>query len=94
MKLYMDVMESVLLPPYSVWTASMSYLSGRYEIMATVNNLTDEKYYTSADLFDSVVVKPSEGRAVSVDFELQILKGSSRWHAQRLGNDTLLFLKK
>ena len=51
---------------YSVWTASMSYLSGRYEIMATVNNLTDEKYYTSADLFDSVVVKPSEGRTVSV----------------------------
>ena len=44
----------------------MSYLSGRYEIMATVNNLTDEKYYTSADLFDSVVVKPSEGRTVSV----------------------------
>ena len=63
---YMDVMESVLLPSYSVWTASMSYLSGRYEIMATVNNLTDEKYYTSADLFDSVVVKPSEGRTVSV----------------------------
>ena len=59
-------MESVLLPSYSVWTASMSYLSGRYEIMATVNNLTDEKYYTSADLFDSVVVKPSEGRTVSV----------------------------
>ncbi len=63
---YMDVMESVLLPSYSVWTASLSYLSGNYEIMATVNNLTDEKYYTSADLFDSVVVKPSEGQTVSV----------------------------
>ncbi len=63
---YMDVMESVLLPSYSVWTAFLSYLSGNYEIMATVNNLTDEKYYTSADLFYSVVVKPSEGQTVSV----------------------------
>ena len=28
----------------------------------------NEKYYTSADLFDSVVVKPSEGRTASVMF--------------------------
>ena len=31
-----------------------------------VNNLGDEEYYTSADLFESVVVKPSEGRTVSL----------------------------
>ena len=28
-------------------------------------NLLDEEYYTNADLFDSVVIKPSEGRTLS-----------------------------
>ena len=54
---YMDVMESVLLHP-TQFGPRYELPVGRYEIMATVNNLTDEKYYTSADLFDSVVVKP------------------------------------
>ncbi len=62
---YMDVTESVMLPSYVVWTASLSYLLDKFEVMATVNNLTDEEYYTKADLFDAVVVKPSEGRTIS-----------------------------
>ena len=65
---YMDVTESTLLPSYMVWTASLSYLKDSYEIMATINNLTDEEYYTKADLFDGVVVKPSEGQTISVMF--------------------------
>lgn len=65
---YMDVTESVLLPSYMVWTASLSYLKDSYEILAIINNLTDEKYYTKADLFDAVVVKPSEGPTISVMF--------------------------
>ena len=65
---YMDITQSVMLPSYSVWTASLSYLSDNYEVMATINNLFDEDYYTSADLFDAVVVKPSEGTTASVIF--------------------------
>jgi iron complex outermembrane receptor protein len=65
---YMDVTESTLLPSYMVWTTSLSYLTDSYEVMATVNNLFDEEYYTKADLFDGVVVKPSEGRTISVMF--------------------------
>ena len=63
---YMDVTESTLLPSYFVWTTSLSYLTNNYEVMATVNNLFDEEYYTKADLFDGVVVKPSEGRTISL----------------------------
>lgn len=62
---YMDVTESVMLPSYMVWTASLSYLLDKIEIMATINNLTNEEYYTKADLFDGAVVKPSEGRTIS-----------------------------
>ena len=65
---YMDITQAVMLPSYSVWTASLSYLSDSYEIMATINNVFDEEYYTSADLFDAVVVKPSEGTTASVIF--------------------------
>lgn len=68
---YMDWSESVLLPSYSVWTASVNYLSDNIEVLATINNLFDEKYYTSADLFSSVVVKPSEGRTASVMFSFK-----------------------
>ncbi len=63
---YMDFAESVLLPSYSVWTASMSYVTDSFEIMTSVNNVFDEKYYTSADLFPSTVVKPSEGTTASI----------------------------
>ena len=65
---YMDVTESTLLPSYQVWTASLSYLAESYEVMATINNLFDEEYYTKADLFDGAVVKPSEGQTISVMF--------------------------
>jgi iron complex outermembrane receptor protein len=65
---YTDVFETILLPSYAVWTASAGYISDSYELLLTVNNLFDEKYYTSADLFDSVVVKPSEGRTASLVF--------------------------
>jgi iron complex outermembrane receptor protein len=67
-KTYMDVTESTLLPSYQVWTASLSYLAESYEVMATINNLFDEEYYTKADLFDGAVVKPSEGQTISVMF--------------------------
>ena len=62
---YTDVLETVELPSYSVWTASVGYVMESFEFLLSINNLTDEKYYTSADLFDSVVVKPSEGRTGS-----------------------------
>ncbi len=65
---YTDVLETILLPSYMVWTASTGYVSDKYEVLLTINNLFDEEYYTSADLFDSVVVKPSEGRTGSVTF--------------------------
>jgi len=38
----------------------------QFTALLQVNNLLDEEYYTSADLFDSVVVKPSEGRTLSL----------------------------
>ncbi|MDP5134084.1 MAG: TonB-dependent receptor [Paraglaciecola sp.] len=65
---YTDVMETILLPSYMVWTASAGYVTDNYEVLLSVNNLFDEEYYTSADLFDSVVVKPSEGRTASIMF--------------------------
>ena len=63
---YTDVLETILLPSYMVWTTSLGYVTENYEIKLAINNLFDEEYYTSADLFDSVVVKPSEGRTGSV----------------------------
>ena len=63
---YIDFAESVKLPSYSVWTASMSYVTDSFEIMTTVNNVFDEMYYTSANLFASTVVKPSEGTTASI----------------------------
>ncbi|MEE2736293.1 MAG: TonB-dependent receptor [Pseudomonadota bacterium] len=63
---YMDAMQSVLLPSYVVWTGSVGYINDRFSALMQVNNLGDEEYYTSADLFESVVVKPSEGRTVSL----------------------------
>lgn len=65
---YTDVLETILLPSYMVWTASLGYVTDSYEVLFSINNLFDEEYYTSADLFDSVVVKPSEGRTGSVMF--------------------------
>ncbi|MDU0353937.1 TonB-dependent receptor [Paraglaciecola aquimarina] len=63
---YTDVLETILLPSYMVWTASVGYVADSYEVLLSINNLFDEEYYTSADLFDSVVVKPSEGRTGSI----------------------------
>ncbi|MFW8591329.1 TonB-dependent siderophore receptor [Glaciecola sp. 2405UD65-10] len=65
---YTDVLETVLLPNYMVWTGSVGYVADNYRVLFSVNNLFEEEYYTSADLFDSVVVKPSEGRTASVMF--------------------------
>lgn len=61
-----DVFESVILPSYTVLTGSIRWETDRFTTLLQINNLTDEKYYTSADLFDSVVVKPSEGRTASL----------------------------
>ncbi|GGA73081.1 TonB-dependent receptor [Neiella marina] len=65
---YTDIFKTVELPSYSVWTSSVGYITDSYELLLSVNNLLDEDYYTSADLFDSVVVKPSEGRTFSATF--------------------------
>ncbi|BFM05860.1 TonB-dependent siderophore receptor [Halioxenophilus aromaticivorans] len=65
---YTDALETVLLPSYTVWTASVGLVASQYELLLSINNLFDEEYYTSADLFDSVVVKPSEGRTGSLMF--------------------------
>ena len=63
---YTDIFETILLPSYTIWNGSVSYSFGDFTALAQVNNILDEEYYTSADLFDSVVVKPSEGRTVSL----------------------------
>jgi len=63
---YMDWAQTVLLPSYDVWTSSLGYRDDKYEILLSINNLFDEEYYTSADLFESVVVKPSEGRTAAL----------------------------
>ena len=63
-----DVFDSVILPSYMVWTGSVRWEADRFTTLLQINNLTNEEYYTSADLFDSVVVKPSEGRTASLTF--------------------------
>ena len=63
---YTDIMQTVMLPSYTVVNGSVSYAQGPFTGLLQVNNLMDEKYYTSADLFDSVVVKPSAGRTFSL----------------------------
>ncbi len=55
-----------MLPSYSIWNGSVGYAYGPVSVMVKANNLLDEEYFTSADLFDSVVVKPSEGRTFSL----------------------------
>lgn len=62
---YTDILQTVLLPSYSIVNGSVSYAQGPFVGLLQVNNLLDEEYYTSADLFDSVVVKPSAGRTFS-----------------------------
>ncbi|AIF98620.1 hypothetical protein EP13_07955 [Alteromonas australica] len=63
---YTDIMQTVMLPSYSIWNGSLSYSNGAVTALLQANNLLDEEYYTSADLFDSVVVKPSAGRTYSL----------------------------
>ncbi len=63
---YTDIMQTVMLPSYSIVNGSVSYAQGPFTGLLQVNNLLDEEYYTSADLFDSVVVKPSAGRTFSL----------------------------
>lgn len=63
---YTDILQTVMLPSYSVFNGSVSYAQGPFTALLQVNNLLDEEYYTSADLFDSVVVKPSAGRTFSL----------------------------
>ncbi len=63
---YTDIMQTVMLPSYTVVNGSVSYAQGPFTGLLQGNNLMDEEYYTSADLFDSVVVKPSAGRTFSL----------------------------
>ena len=63
---YTDIMQTVMLPSYSIVNGSVSYAQGPFTGLLQVNNLMDEDYFTSADLFDSVVVKPSAGRTFSL----------------------------
>ncbi len=63
---YTDALQTIMLPDYTIWTGSVGYVYDRFSALVQVNNLFDEEYYTSADLFDSVVVKPSEGRTVAL----------------------------
>ncbi|MEO0437110.1 MAG: TonB-dependent receptor plug domain-containing protein [Pseudomonadota bacterium] len=61
---FTDALQTIKLPDYTVWQGSLGFFYDRFSALLQINNLTDEEYYTSADLFDSVVVKPSEGRTV------------------------------
>jgi iron complex outermembrane receptor protein len=54
---FTDIMQTVKLPSYMIWNGSVGYSTGSISVLAKVNNLLDEEYYTSADLFDSVVVR-------------------------------------
>ncbi len=65
---YTDILQTVMLPSYSIWNGSVGYAYGPVSVMVKANNLLDEEYFTSADLFDSAVVKPSEGRTASYKF--------------------------
>ena len=62
---YNDVFETILLPDYTIVNGSISYTKDGLTALLQANNLLDEEYYTNADLFDSVVIKPSEGRTFS-----------------------------
>ena len=50
---------------YTIVNGSISYTKDGLTALLQANNLLDEEYYTNADLFDSVVIKPSEGRTFS-----------------------------
>ncbi|MAV76689.1 MAG: hypothetical protein CBD32_07150 [Actinobacteria bacterium TMED172] len=62
---YNDVFETILMPSYTIVNGSISYSKNGLTALLQANNLLDEEYYTNADLFDSVVIKPSEGRTLS-----------------------------
>ncbi|WP_313518287.1 TonB-dependent receptor plug domain-containing protein [Pseudomonas sp.] len=57
-----DNQKQIRLPSYTVWNGSVGYDYKNWSTLFTVNNLFDEEYFTSANLFDSVLVMPSEGR--------------------------------
>ncbi len=63
---YTDILQTIELPSYSIVNGSVSYRYQQFNVLLQANNLLDEEYFTSADLFDSVVVKPSEGRTFSL----------------------------
>lgn len=69
---YTDALQSIKLPDYMIWTGSLGFSYDRFSALLQVNNLTDEEYYTSADLFDSVVVKPSEGRTILLTLSYEL----------------------
>jgi iron complex outermembrane receptor protein len=58
---FTDIMQTVKLPSYMIWNGSVGYSTGSISVLAKVNNLLDEEYYTSADLLSHVRVglKPS-----------------------------------
>ncbi len=66
-----DIFQTIKLPSYSVWNGSISYATDQLTVLLQLNNIFEEEYYTSADLFDSVVVKPSEGgtAALSISYD-------------------------
>jgi iron complex outermembrane receptor protein len=57
-----DNQKQIRLPAYTVWNGSVGYDYQNWSTLLTVNNLLNEKYFTSANLFDSVLVFPSEPR--------------------------------
>jgi iron complex outermembrane receptor protein len=63
-----DNLKTVRLPAYTVWNGSLGYGTKDWSALLAVNNLLNEKYFTSADTFDSVLVFPSQPRTLSATF--------------------------
>ena len=57
-----DNQKQIRLPAYTLWNGSVGYDYKNWSTLLTVNNVFNKKYFTSANLFDSVLVFPSEPR--------------------------------
>ncbi|MBK5417899.1 TonB-dependent siderophore receptor [Pseudomonas sp. TH31] len=67
-KQWADNQKQIQLPAYTVWNGSIGYSEKSWEALLSVNNLLNEKYFTSANLFDSTLVFPSAPRTYTATF--------------------------
>lgn len=63
-----DNQKQIRLPAYTVWNGSVGYSEKSWDALLSVNNILNEKYFTSANLFDSTLVFPSAPRTYTASF--------------------------